>query len=371
MSDRTTKGRNYLGLVSLMMSWSLAAGYWFLAASERYVSEAKFVVQRSGGEVSGGVSVASLLGGAGAVASQDALMLKEYIKSVDIYELLDQKLGLRAHFSDASRDLLSRLRQDAPREEFYRYMDDHITVEFDDVSAVISVSAEAYSPRMAREIVEYVVSMSESFINNVGYRLATEQVDFAALQLTETRRQLEDAKEAVLVFQNKNGVLSPEQKSLSVTTIISTLESELAAARTKLNSLTSYLSDSAQEVVAARAKVRALKAQIRRENSKLVGGVQGSKEGNKLNVLNAEFEKLKLEAEFRADTYGSALTVLEAAKIEASHKLKHLVVIESPALPEEPTYPRKLYNMVTFFAMTLLFYWIVKLGVATVRDHRD
>ncbi len=361
----------YLGLILLLISWLLGAAYWFVAASDRFVSEAKFVVQRSGGEGGSGFSVASLLGGGGAVASSDALMLKEYIKSVDIYELLDEELGLREHYSDSSRDPLSRLTSHAPREEYYRYMDEHISVAFDDVSAVISVSAEAYSPQMARQIVDYIVHQSESFINNVGYRLAREQVDFAALQLTETRRQLEDAKEAVLEFQNNNGVLSPEIKSKSVTSIISTLESELAAARTKLNSLTSYLSDSAQEVVAARAKVRALRAQIRRENSKLVGGSQGTSEGNKLNTLNAEFEKLKLEAQFRADTYGSALTVLETAKIEASHKLKHLVVIESPALPEEAMYPRKLYNMVTFIGITLLLYWIAKLGVATVRDHRD
>jgi capsular polysaccharide transport system permease protein len=357
------------GTLLLILAWLLAASYWYGVASERYLSEAKFVVQRTGAEAGGSLSMSSLLGGAGLAASNDALMLKEYIASSDLYDQLDSRLGLRKHYSDPSRDYISRLLSDAPREEYYRYLDDKITVSYDDVSAVLSVSAEAYTPAMAQEIVEEIVHQSESFINGVGFRLAREQVEFASLQLVDTREGLEKATNEMLGFQNQHGMLSPEVNTKSVSEIISKMEAELATARAKLTSLKSYLSDSAQEVIAARAKVRALERQIRKENQKLVGA--GSEKNDKLNALNAKFEKLKMEAKFRSDTYGSALTVFEAARIEASHKLKHLVVIESPALPEEAAYPRKLYDMVTFIVLSTLMFWIFRLGIATVKDHRD
>lgn len=357
------------GTLMLLVVWAIAAGYWFGLASDRYLSEAKFVIQRTGAEAAGGVSVSPLLGGAGLAASNDALMLKEYIASSDLYEQLDERLGLRKHYSDPSRDALSRLVDNAPREEFYRYLDKKITVSYDDVSAILSVSAEAYTPTMAKQIVQAIVSLSESFINGVGYRLAREQVEFASLQLTETRKELEKASDEMLAFQNEHGMLSPELSAKSVNAIISKMQSELAAARANLTSLKSYLSDNAQEVIAARSKVRALERQIRKENQKLVG--PDSKKNDKLNALNAKFEKLKMEAKFRSDTYSSALTVYEAARIEASHKLKHLVVIESPALPEEASYPRRFYNMATFIVLSTLLFWIVRLGIATVKDHRD
>jgi len=359
-----------VGVVVLILSWAVAAAYWFGIASDRYRSEAKFVVQRTGSDAGSGLSISSLLGGAGLAAANDALMLKEYIASADLYDRLDETLSLRRHYSDRQWDPLSRLWSDAPREAFYRYLDRKIVVAYDDVSAVLSVSAEAYTPEMARKIVEEIVTLSENFINGVGYRLAKEQVDFASLQLTETRQGLERATQEILAFQNRHGVFSPEVNTKSVSEIIAKMEAELAAARAKLTSLKTYLSDNAQEVVAARARVGALEKQIRRENQKLVGRGDVS-DDDKLNALIAKYEKLKMEAEFRADTYGSALTAFETARIEAGHKLKHLVLIASPPLPEEPAYPRKFYNIATFVALSTLLFWIVRLGIATVKDHRD
>ncbi len=327
------------------------------------------MVQRTGGEVASPTAISALLGGAGLAGASDALMLKEYIVSSNMYDKLDERLALREHYSDPKRDMLSRLRPSAPREEYYRYLDKKVTVSYDEASSILSVAAEAYTPKMAQQIVREIVDLSESFINHVGARLAREQVEFASLQLVETRKGLEQASKEVIEFQNRHGMLSPEVNTKSVSKIIAKMEADLAAARAKLGSLKSYLSDSAKEVIAARARVRALERQIEKENQRLVGVDENS--DGKLNALNAEFEKLKMEAQFRADTYSSALTVLERARIEASHKLKHLVVIESPPLPEEAAYPRKVYDMVTFILLTTLLFWIFRLGLATVKDHRD
>lgn len=62
---------------------------------------------------------------------------------------------------------------------------------------------------------------------------------------------------------------------------------------------------------------------------------------------------------------------METARIDATRKLKSLVVVEPPVLPEIAEYPRRGYNLVTLFVVCCLLYGVVSLIVATIRDHQD
>jgi capsular polysaccharide transport system permease protein len=78
-----------------------------------------------------------------------------------------------------------------------------------------------------------------------------------------------------------------------------------------------------------------------------------------------------MDLEFATDLYRSSLAALEGARVEASRKLKHLIVIESPSLPEEALYPRRLYSMTTLLVFLVLLYGIGRLTAATIKDHKD
>ena len=78
-----------------------------------------------------------------------------------------------------------------------------------------------------------------------------------------------------------------------------------------------------------------------------------------------------MDLEFATDLYRSSLTALEAARVEASRKLKHLVVIQSPPLPDAALYPRRLYMLTTLWVFLALLYGIGRLTVATIKDHSD
>jgi capsular polysaccharide transport system permease protein len=62
---------------------------------------------------------------------------------------------------------------------------------------------------------------------------------------------------------------------------------------------------------------------------------------------------------------------VESARIEATRKLKSLVVVEPPVLPEIAEYPRRWYNLATLLVVCCLIYGVVSLVVATIRDHQD
>jgi capsular polysaccharide transport system permease protein len=40
-------------------------------------------------------------------------------------------------------------------------------------------------------------------------------------------------------------------------------------------------------------------------------------------------------------------------------------------LPETAIYPRRIYNLVTLLVVSLLLYGIVRLVIATIREHLD
>jgi len=344
----------------------LAAFYWGLYASDRYVSESKFVVKQSGMEQPTGLDVTSILSGGGS-ASKDSLMIGEYIHSADLLGVLDKELNLREHFSSTDIDVITRLSTHASKEDFLQFYRKRVNVEYDELSSVVTVTVQAFNPPMAQSILQSIVLHSEQFTNAIGHRMAQEQVDFVSAELARNHDALRDAKQEIVAFQNEHELFSPESESISLSTTISGLERRLAEKEATQKSLSTYLNQKAPELTRVQAEISSLQKQIKVERSRLAG-TNGSVS---LNNLGASFQNLQMNVEFGSDIYRSTLTALETARIEAIRKLKYLVLLETAGLPDEALYPRRLYNFTTFIVFSLMLYWVGRLVVATIKDHRD
>ncbi len=78
-----------------------------------------------------------------------------------------------------------------------------------------------------------------------------------------------------------------------------------------------------------------------------------------------------MDLEFVSEAYRGALTALEMTRIESTRKLKSLVLVDSPALPESAEYPRRLYTLTALLMVLILLYGIGRLIVATIEDHLE
>lgn len=137
------------------------------------------------------------------------------------------------------------------------------------------------------------------------------------------------------------------------------LEAELSAKR-------AFLHDDAPDIITLKAEVAAVQQQVGRETqSAMAAG------GDALNRLAITFHDIKTRAALADGAYRSALTAVEATRIEASRKVKSLVVIEPPTLPETAEFPRRLYELSTLLLLCLAVFGIGHLAIATVREHRD
>jgi capsular polysaccharide transport system permease protein len=344
-----------------------ASIYWGKIASDRYVSEAHIIIQST--DIASGESVdfTSLLSGMGGGGKSDQMLLRDRLLSVDMLKILDAKLDLRGHYSDKSRDLLSRMwAKDVPQEWFYDYYRSRVSVEFDDFAGLLIVRAEGFDPKMAHAIVAMLVEEGGRTMNEMAQDLAREQMAFVGKQVSKLAKQFQRSRLAVIAYQNQKGLVSPQDSAKSLANTIEQLRAQRVSLQAQRNVLLGYLSPQAPGVVELDLQLAALEEQIQKEEAHLT-----APKGNTLNSVVEEFERLQLAAGFAEDVYKTALIVLEKSRMEATRTIKKVSILQEATLPEYPVEPRRIYNIIVFILLTLLLSGIIHLLAAIVRDHKD
>lgn len=339
--------------------------YWLLIASDLYVSEARVILERtdlSSGQVT---DISGLLTGASA-QRPDQLLLREYLLSTDVLRKLEDSLKLREHFA-TNGDWLSRLwNRQAPLELLHRYLESRITIELDDFSDVLVINVQAYTPQMSQAIAAALLGEGERYMNALGHQLASEQVRFLEAQVDELGRRTRAARSALLAYQNRSGMPSPQATADNYAGIVARLESQLTDLQTRRTGLLAFLQPEAPQVAEVNAQVRAVESQLRQERARLA-----APQGGTLNKAVEEYQRLQMEADFTQQVFNSALASLERGRVDATRTLKQVQVLQGASKPEYPLRPRRIYNAVVYALAALCLAGVLQLLVAIVRDHKD
>lgn len=339
--------------------------YWGFIVTDRYVSKAHVVLQTPD-LAPPGLNLSSMLSGASATNTGDLLYLRDYLLSVDVLKLLDQKLDLKAHFSDSKIDYFSRMQANLPIEYFHEYYLKRITVDLDSYSNVLIVKASAFDAATAQNIVQLLLEFGEAHMNNMGQRLATEQVKFIENQVNDLSKRLEEAQAAVLAYQDKAGLMSPTKEAENVGSVIAELNAQLAKLQADKTVLSQFQSIKSPEVIRLKSQIAALKQQVQNESAKLTAS-----QGGALNKVTADYQALLLKAQFAQEIYSNALATLEATRAEAARKLKQVSILQAPTNPEYPVEPNRLYNITVSIILLTLIAVILSLFMTIIRDHKD
>lgn len=349
---------------------ALAFFYYSFIAADRYVSEAIITVKQAdeGGpaNVPGATAGLSLGLPLGSPASTDAVYLRDYIYSVDMLKHLDTTLGLRKIYESQKRDLLYRLYAGASQEWFLWYFRNRVGIGFDPQSSILYLSVEGFAPDQALAINREIIAQCERFINRISHDMAREQMGYAESYLKTAQERYLQSKDILVDFQNRTQLFDPIAQAQAKAGLSNELEEELTRDEAELRNELTFLNERSYQIVALKNKINATKAQIQDVRRRAAAS-----EGQALNVLAGDFQRLSLDAEFAADTYKASLTTVEKIRLETSRKLKHVIVIASPTLPEWPPYPRRIYNLATLFLLLSLLYGITRLVLAIIEDHRD
>lgn len=340
-------------------------GYSLLLASEGYSSQAQVMVERETSISTPELPIGNLIGNA--PNKVDALVVKRFMRSPNMLSHLDARLNVLEHFSSDTIDWWHRLPLDATAEDRLAHFRDHLEIELDEESFVLDVQFTAYDPDYAKAIADELVERAERFVNEVNQDLARQKMAFAESEVDRAHERLTSASREIVRVQREHEMLSPETESRAASMVIGGLLQRLAQERAVLKSLEGYMSQRAPEVQSARRRVAALERQVAEERQKLVGA--GAESG--LNDLLLAYQDAEVNLMVATEVYKTAMATLESTRLEASRKVKYLVSIAPPSLPDDASHPRTVYWTLTVFVFANLAFFVLSLIIATVRDHRE
>jgi len=343
----------------------LVSFYWGVIATDRYVSEANIVLE-SPQIAAPTLSFESLFTGSSS-RSADMLLLRDYLLSVDILRDLENTVGFKKHYSDTNIDYFSRLYdENAYMEELHEYFLSRVSVELDDYAQVLRIKVRAFSPEKAQHIAKFLLSKGEQQMNELGKRLADEQVRFLEQQIFVLNKRFEDTRKELLDYQNEQGLVSPAGTVESINAVVASLEAQLTELKAQKTTLISYQSETSPEVVRITTEINSLKEQIDLERARMA---QSS--GGALNVISSEYQTLELKTQFAQESYSAALAALESTRIEAARKLKQISILQKPTLPEYPVEPERMRNSIMFAVVVIFLTLITQMMILIVKEHRD
>lgn len=344
----------------------LAAVYWLLIASDRYVSEADVIVQRTDSGRIATPDLSAILSGDTSGNRHDQLIMREYLLSRAVAAQLDEQLQLTDHFSSWSVDPISRLSFANSPDDFYQYFQSRVSIEYDEYSGVMVIRAQGFTPQMAQNITQQLVALGERFMNESAQDLAKGQVSYLEDQAATLNQRAIASRQAVISYQNRVGIASPMGEAEAIGSIIAELEARKTQLQTELSAKRAFLVDGHPAIVALQQQIAAVDSQIEKENQRLT-----SPTGGKLNAKIEEFERLQARAKFDEDVYRTAITSLEQLRFESTRTIKKLSIIQPANLPQKAELPQRLRQTLVYALLAFLLAGVAQLIAMIIKDHRD
>lgn len=344
----------------------LAAVYWLLIASDRYVSEAEVIVQRTDTGRIAAPDLNSILSGDTSGNRHDQLIMRQYLLSRGVAAQLDKQLKLSDHFSSWSIDPISRLSFANSPDDFYQYFQSRVSIEYDEYSGVMVVRAQGFTPQMAQNITQHLVVLGEDFMNESAQDLAKGQISYLEEQVANLNRKAIAARKDVVNYQNRVGIASPAGEAEAIGSIVAELEARKTQLQTELAAKRAFLVDSHPAIVALEQQITAVNAQIEQESQRLA-----SPKGGRLNAKIEEIERLQARAQFAEDVYRSAITSLEQLRFESTRTIKKLSIIQPPNLPQSAELPERIRQTLVYSLLAFLLAGVAQLIAMIIKDHRD
>lgn len=348
----------------------LALLYYALFAVNRYVSTAQTVVRQANTESGANMPGLALLigGGVNPSSREETLYLREFVLSTDMLKVLQQNLKWSSHYTGQLRDPFFWVGNSVSQEDLLKFYRRMVQAHYDEMTGLLLIEVQALTPEFAQVTLQAILEESERFVDVLSHNMAHDQMRFAQSELVLARRNYEEKQQLMVQFQNDNELLNAETLAESRALIISTLESELTKERANLKALRSTLGANTPQIRQQVVRIKALEEQLEVEKKTLVSSPV---HGSKLNVIAAKFRDLQIEVGIAEESYKTAVVAVENARIEAGKKIRSLVEVVTPNMPEDAIYPHRLYNLFTLLIGLLLIYGITRFILATIEDHRD
>jgi capsular polysaccharide transport system permease protein len=367
---------------------ALAAGlYYGLVVSNQYVSEFRFAVRSQDFSPAGATAASTALGSAArAGVYTDNFLVIDYLSSRQAVEDLMKTVDLRAMYSRAGVDRLSRLRGEETMENLVTYWQSMIDASFDMATGLALVRVRAFTPEDAHEIAATLVGQSERLVNEVSGRARRDAVKFAEADVARAEDRLRGARAGLRQFRDLEQTPDAARTAGGTLDLAMKLRGELAGLQSQLASLRTYMDPNAPTVKVLESRIAATVKQIasiEREIGKggrdagaaaTAGGTatSGTTAAGAQPVLSdmlSNYEDVDLSRQFAEKYYETTLSALELARSEAAAQQTYVATYVQPALAQASEYPRRVVSILIVFLAAGALWFISVMIFYSIRDH--
>ena len=358
--------RVFLWTVAVLMPTILATIYYGVIATDRYVSEARFLVRTAS-------KPANMLGGLNALlqlvgmsrSQDDAYAVRDYLTSRDVIQALKGQFDLRKLYEDPLADFLAHYPSflfDRSDEDFYRYFEYMLSVIVNNESGLTILKVEAFHPEDAQRIARALLQQGEEMVNRLNARMQEDAVKVAATEVQRAEQSRVTAEVAMTEFRDRELLLDPDKSALMLAELIGKLATELADVQSQI-ATTRGNAPNSPRLATLGQRAAALQHQIDTERGRISGTSGGL--ANKI----AHYEQLTLEREFSIRRLTSAVQALDAARLDARRQQLFLERVVEPNLPDNSTSPRRWRMVLTVFGFNVIGLGVIWLLGSGLREH--
>lgn len=279
------------------------------------------------------------------------------LQSRTVEDVLISRFDLRGRYGD-------RLVEDARRD-----LEKKTAISADRKSGIITIQVTDRDPRQAAAMAQEYVDQLNRVVTHLNTSSAGREREFLEQRLTQVKNDLESAEKNFSEFASKNTAIDIPAQGKAMIEAAATLEGQLIASQTELESLRQIYTDSNVRVRSIQARVEELKRQLQKLGGSSSDGSPQSVEINgqtipsirQLPRLGVPYADLYRNTKVQETIYETLTAEFELAKVQEAKDTPSVKVLDPPDVPEKKSYPPRLLIMTLGSLLTLAAsaVWIV------------
>jgi|SRR5579862_1332026 len=245
----------------------------------------------------------------------------------------------------------------------------HTDMFADRKSGIITVLVTDNSPERAAAMAGEYVSELNRVVVQLNTSSAHRERIFLEDRLTQVKQDLETAEQRFSEFASKNTALDIPAQGKAMIEAAATMEGQLIAAQTELESLKQIYADGNVRVRSTQARVNELRRQLQNNlGSKSGDTAAKGQEGDslyptirQLPVLGVSYADLYRTTKVQEAIFQTLTQEYELAKVQEAKETPSVKVLDSPDIPGKKSFPPRLLIMTlgTTLAMVAGVVWVL------------
>jgi capsular polysaccharide transport system permease protein len=348
--------RHRLFIVTVVLPMTIGVGLLHFVVTPRYGSTASFIVRTIDPPSPQELTAHIEAGVQSTIANDETNAILAYLNSRDIVDLLENNDDLRGILGRSQADFIFRYPTFwlPDNEEFlYRRFKWLVKAEADPESLIITVDANAFSPRDAQAIVQALLRYAEARVNRLNERYYHDEVALADRYIVDAQKNFDVVEAELKRFRNATGSVDPTLVAQEELNVVQALTTQLAQGEATIAQQLA-MAPRSPVLGGLRAATQSYRDEIEKRN-RAIAGAPGS-EASKLET----YDLLTLRQTLAVQALTDAVTQRDQARQDAQRRHVFLQLVTQPSLSLDwAQYPQTAWDLSWLLAFCLALFQVL------------